>query len=65
MIGRTQLTKFVDDGSRGACEHLLEGAQKRLREALELRDRATQDVRKAQADIKRFKSQLRVHLRSA
>jgi hypothetical protein len=59
MIGRTQMTHWVDDGSAGALAHLLEVAEKKLRESLAVRNAAQRDVTKARQDIRRFQAQRR------
>lgn len=58
MIGRTQLTQFVDDGAAGAAEHLIEVAEKNLREAIALRNAARATIRKCREEIARRKAQL-------
>lgn len=61
MIGRTQLTQFVDDGSVGAAQHLIEVAEKKLAEALRDRNAARATIRKCRDEIARRKAQLHAH----
>lgn len=61
MIGRTQLTN-LDDGSIGACEHLLEVAEKKRREAIAERNAARAAITKCDEEIRRRKAQLKTAL---
>lgn len=60
MIGRTQMTHFVDDGSIGACEHLIEVAEKKRREAMAQRAAARLEIRKCDEELRRRRAQLRL-----
>lgn len=59
MIGRTQMTEFVEGGARGAAEHLIEQAEKRLRDAVAVRNTARAVILKETREIRIRKEQLR------
>lgn len=60
-MGRTQMTKFIDDGSVGACAHLIEVAEKSLKTALAVRVDVNRAIKKARGEIQRAKTKLREH----
>jgi hypothetical protein len=53
------MTQLVDDGSIGACEHLLEVAEKQRREAIEARNTARAMIVKCDDEIRRRRAQLK------
>ncbi len=64
MIGRTQMTQLVGDGSVGACEHLLEVAEKKRTEAIAERNAARATILKCDVEIKRRRAQLKLAQRA-
>ncbi|MGH7634422.1 MAG: hypothetical protein ACRENC_11880 [Gemmatimonadaceae bacterium] len=53
------MTALLEDGADGAAAHLIEVAEKKLNEAITMRNLARSEIRKWRDEIDRRKAQLR------